>query len=202
MDYLKSRNHTYVNFTLVALNVLYFFFLEIAGSSENLFFMVDHGALIAPAVLVGKEYYRLFTAMFMHFGIEHLINNMLLLFILGPYLERSMGHIQYGLFYLICGAGANVVSVIFHAAEPVVSAGASGAVFGVIGGLLYVVLRNHGRLEDLSGRQMMVMSVLALYFGFENAGVDNAAHVAGLVIGFLGGIVFYRKPRTECPAEE
>ena len=83
MDYLRDRNNTCINFILIALSVGYFLFLEIAGSSEDIFFMLDHGAMLAPAVLVGKEYYRLFTAMFMHFGIEHLINNMLLLFILG-----------------------------------------------------------------------------------------------------------------------
>lgn len=193
MDYLKDRKNPYINFILIAVNVCYFLFLEMAGSSEDLLFMVDHGAMIAPAVLVGKEYYRLFTAMFMHFGIEHLINNMLLLFILGAYVERALGHGRYLLFYLVCGAGANAVSMLFHATEPVVSAGASGAVFGVIGGLLYIVLRNHGRLEDLNSRQMVVLILLALYFGFASSGVDNIAHVAGLLIGFVCGILLYWK---------
>lgn len=193
MDYLRDRNNTCINFILIALSVGYFLFLEIEGSSEDIFFMLDHGAMLAPAVLVGKEYYRLFTAMFMHFGIEHLINNMLLLFILGAYLERALGHVRYLLFYLLCGVGANIVSMMFHAMDPTVSAGASGAVFGVIGGLLYVVLRNHGRLEDLNSRQMIVLILLALYFGFASRGVDNIAHVAGLLLGFFFGILFYHK---------
>ena len=86
-----------------------------------------------------------------------------------------------------------MVSMMFHVMDSDGFCRASGAVFGVIGGLLYVVLRNHGRLEDLNSRQMVVMILLALYFGFSNRGVDNIAHVAGLFLGFLCGILFYRK---------
>ncbi|MDJ8939433.1 rhomboid family intramembrane serine protease, partial [Clostridium perfringens] len=77
----------------------------------------------------------------------------------------------------------------------IVSAGASGAIFGVIGGLLYAVVVNRGRLEDLSTRQLVVVIVCSLYFGFSSTGVDNAAHIAGLFVGILMGIVLYRKPK-------
>ena len=77
----------------------------------------------------------------------------------------------------------------------VVSAGASGAVFGVVGGLFYAVLVNRGRLEDLSTRQLVVMIVLSLYLGFTESGVDNIAHIGGLILGILAGILLYRKPK-------
>ena len=74
------------------------------------------------------------------------------------------------------------------------SAGASGAIFGVVGGLIYVVGINRGRLEDLSSFQLGALALVTLYHGFTSTGVDNAAHVGGLVIGIFLGAVFYRRP--------
>ena len=92
MEDLYGRKKAYVNTGLIALNVLYFLFLEATGSSENTSFMVAHGAMYAPLVIEKGEYYRLITSVFMHFGISHIMNNMLILFILGDNLERALGH--------------------------------------------------------------------------------------------------------------
>lgn len=192
-----TRKRSWVNGTLIVLNVIYFLYLEIAGSSENSLFMIQHGAMYTPLVLEYGEYYRLLTSIFMHFGINHIVNNMLVLFILGDNLERALGKVKYLVFYLFCGVGANLVSMFVgmdHSIQTV-GAGASGAIFGVIGGLLYVVGVNKGRLEDLSSRQLVIMILFSLYFGFTSSGVDNVAHVAGLVIGMLLAAVFYRKPK-------
>ena len=123
--------------------------------------MLEHGAMFGPLVLDGHEYYRLLTAVFMHFGINHIVNNMLVLFVLGDNLERALGKIKYLLFYLLCGVGANAVSMLFDMGQQThaVSVGASGAIFGVIGGLLYAVLVNRGRLEDLSSSQLIIMII-------------------------------------------
>lgn len=133
----------------------------------------------------------------MHFGIRHLSDNMLILFILGDNLERAIGHVKYLFFYLLCGVGANICSLVSEmnvAGYPVVSAGASGAIFGVVGGLIYVVGVNRGRLEDLSSVQLLILAAITLYLGFTSTGVDNAAHVGGLVIGIFLGLLFYRSP--------
>lgn len=193
----NRKNWYRVNILLIGINVLYFVYLEFAGSTDNTVFMIQHGAMYEPLVVGNKEYYRLLTSMFMHFGIEHIANNMLILFILGDYMERALGHIKYLIFYLVCGLGANVVSLVFNLnqGEAVVSAGASGAIFGVVGGLLYAVLINHGKLEDLSSRQMAVIILLSLYFGFTSTGVDNTAHVAGLLIGIVMAVLLYRRPK-------
>ena len=203
MKDLYRRKKAFVNIGLIAINVIYFLYLEMTGSTENTQFMVAHGAMYAPLVLEGGEYFRLLTSVFMHFGINHIMNNMLILFILGDNLERALGHIKYLLFYLLCGVGANVVSIILNLGDyrSVVSAGASGAIFGVIGGLLYAVLINRGRLEDLSARQLLIMIACSLYFGFTSTGVDNAAHVGGLFFGIVLGILLYRKPRKRCDME-
>ena len=151
----KKGNRAYINGAIIILNIVYFLYLEIAGSSENSLFMIEKGALYLPLLIEKKQYYRLITSVFMHFGINHLLNNMLVLFVLGDNLERALGHLKYLLFYLLCGVGANCISVAFDmlTLQPVgasVSAGASGAIFGVVGGLAVAVARNRGRLEDLS----------------------------------------------------
>lgn len=88
----------YVNGAIIAVNIIYFLFLEITGSSLNTGFMVKRGAMYAPLILQYGEYYRLLTSVFMHFGIGHLINNMLVLFVLGDNLERALGKVKYLIF--------------------------------------------------------------------------------------------------------
>lgn len=201
MPYRRSR--AWVNGTLIILNILYFLYLELMGSSEDAYFMLEHGAMYGPAVLEDHEYYRLLTSIFMHFGINHIVNNMLVLFVLGDNLERALGKVKYLLFYLLCGVGANVVSLLFElqTGDWAVGAGASGAIFGVVGGLIYVVAVNKGRLEDLNSRQLVVMAAFSLYLGFTSTGVDNTAHVAGLILGMILAAIFYRKPKRTCRAD-
>lgn len=196
----QRRPRAWVNGTLIILNILNFLYLELAGSTEDAYFMLEHGAMYGPFVLRGHEYYRLLTSVFMHFGINHIVNNMLVLFVLGDNLERALGKVKYLIFYLICGVGANVVSMLLEMPfeDWSVGAGASGAIFGVVGGLIYVVAVNRGRLEDLSTRQLVIMAAFSLYLGFTSTGVDNAAHVGGLIIGIILAALFYRKPRPTC----
>ena len=194
----NNRKKAYVNGILIALNVLFFLYLDLTGSSLDSRHMIDKGAMYLPLILEEGQYYRLLTSVFMHFGISHLFNNMLVLFVLGDNLERALGHIRYLIFYLLCGVGANLISLAADMGTMnyfVVSAGASGAIFGVVGGLIYAVAINRGRLEDLSTRQLVILVVLTLYHGFTSTGVDTAAHVGGLVTGIFLGMLFYRRPR-------
>ena len=94
----RYRKKAYVNGTIIILNIVYFLYLETAGSSEDSRFMIEKGAMFLPAILQAGQYYRLFTSFFMHFGIRHLSNNMLVLFILGDNLERALGSVKYLIF--------------------------------------------------------------------------------------------------------
>ncbi len=194
---IYGRKAAYVNTAIIIMNVLCFLYLELQGSTENAGFMLAHGAMFAPLVVDHGQYYRLFTSIFMHFGVGHLLNNMLVLFVLGDNLERALGHVKYLFFYLFCGIGANLVSMTVNimTGSLAVGAGASGAIFGVVGGLVYAVGVNRGRLEDLTSRQLGIMILLTLYHGFTSMNIDNSAHIGGLVIGILLGILLYRKPR-------
>ena len=194
---------------LILLNILVFLIVEFTGSSQNTMHMLDCGAAFTPMIIQGGEYYRLFTCMFLHFGIEHLLNNMLVLFVLGSRLEQVIGKIKFLLIYLIGGVFGNVISLLIElrTQDFAVSAGASGAVFAVMGAMIYIVIRNKGWLGDLSMRQILVMAAFSLYFGFASTGVDNTAHVGGMVSGFflsswkknIKGSTFFRSAfYTEC----
>lgn len=189
------RSRCYVTVGIAAVNLLVFFVYEIIGSNLDTKFMLNHGAMYAPYIKDSSEWYRCFTSLFLHFGIRHLLNNMLLLYVLGSYLERYLGRTKFLILYLISGVGANIISGVlsYNQGESVVSAGASGAVFAVLGGLIWVILANRGRLENLTAAKMVFMAILALYYGFSSPGVDNAAHVAGLGLGFILSVLLYRE---------
>lgn len=184
---------------IAAANVIVFLLLSVQGMTEDAEFLLRHGAMYMPYVAEAGEYYRLFTCMFLHFGFEHLMNNMMVLLIVGWNLEIEIGRWKYLLIYLASGLCGNVISAVWdiQTGQYAVSAGASGAVFGLIGALLYVVLRNRGRIGEVSGRGIIFMIIVMLYYGFSSTGVDNAAHVGGLLSGFFLAVLLYRKRKRE-----
>lgn len=169
------------------------------GMTEDAEFLLRRGAMYVPYVAEGGEYYRLFTCMFLHFGFEHLMNNMVVLLIVGWNLEQEVGKFRYLMIYMASGLCGNIVSAVWDiwTGEYAVSAGASGAVFGLIGALFYIALRNRGRIGDISGRGIIFMIAVMLYYGFTSTGVDNAAHIGGLLSGFLFSVLLYRKRKRE-----
>ena len=184
---------------IAAANVLIFLGLSFVGMTEDFAFMMEHGAMYVPYLMNGERYYTLITSMFLHFGFSHLMNNMVMLLVIGYSLEPEIGKIRFLLIYLGSGLMGNLVSAWFDVSQGsyAVSAGASGAIFGIVGALLYVAIRNHGRVGEISTRGLVLMAGLSLYYGFTAQGVDNAAHIGGLVSGFLLAVLTYwkRKPK-------
>ena len=193
----KELSKEPVTAVLLLLNIIIFLVTDFTGGTDNTIHMLECGAAYPPFILENGEYYRLFTCMFLHFGIEHLANNMLVLFVLGQRLEPVVGKNRFLLIYFLGGIGGNLISLVFDikGGNYAVSAGASGAVFAVMGAMIWVVIRNRGRLQDISTRQMLVMAAFSLYFGFASSGVDNAAHVGGMICGILLAVVLYH-PRS------
>ena len=183
---------------LIVVNVAVFMIMTMFGDTEDAVFMLQHGAMYEPFVIQQHEYYRIITCLFLHFGIEHLLNNMVMLGALGWNLELEIGKVRFLVIYFVSGIAGNILSLFYDLSteNPAVSAGASGAIFGLMGALLYVVILNRGRLGRLSGRGMLIMVALSLYFGFASSGVDNFAHIGGLVSGFILAIILYRKKKT------
>lgn len=192
-----TNKKSYYTIALVAVNIIVFLGLSFVGATEDGYFMLEHGAMYTPYVLLDGEYYRLFTSMFLHFGINHLLNNMITLAVLGWIMEAEIGKVKYLLIYFIGGLGGNLLSLALEvrSGEYAVSAGASGAIFAVVGGLLYMAIRNRGRIGNVSGRGLVFMAVLTLYNGFTSTGVDNAAHIGGFLTGLVLAVILYHKPR-------
>ena len=180
---------------LIAVNVIVFLFLSFRGMTEDGMFLLEHGAMYVPYMIEKGEYYRIFTSMFLHFGFDHLLNNMVILAAIGWNLEYEIGQLKFMILYLFSGLGGNLLSAYWdiRVGDYAVSAGASGAIFGVIGALLYVAIRNRGRIGDISGKGLVFMIILSLYYGYSSGGVDNMAHIGGLIAGFLLSVLLYRK---------
>ena len=184
-----------INIVIIIITAVVFFLMELWEKSQTdgyflgntTEFFLEHGALYAPKLLAG-EWYRVITYLFLHSGIEHLMNNMLVLYFLGNALEHYIGKIWYVILYFFSGIIAAMGSVLYNTEYPV-CVGASGAVFGVIGAMLWVVLKNRGTLQGISKKRMLFFVFLSVYGGFISQGIDNAAHVAGLVGGFFLAIL-------------
>lgn len=184
--------------SLIIINVIVYLLVEATGTSESTKHMVDWGAAYYPIMVKEKEYYRVITSMFLHFGLEHLFNNMLMLGLLGERFERIVGKARFLTVYLASGIVAGVGSIVYYVfvkGEYVVSAGASGAIFGIIGGVLALVILNHGRLEEITPLRMGIFLMITLGGGLRSSQVDNAAHITGLVVGFIITAVFYSLKR-------
>lgn len=175
-----------VSGTLVAANIVVYILCMFTGSV-----LYRMGNLNVVDVLLYREYGRIVWAMFLHSGISHIFNNMLILFFLGAMIEKEIGHFWYALLYFISGIGGNLLSLYVRMMNYDMSAslGASGAVFGLDGVLLAMVLLSGRKMSNVTPGRVMAMILLSLYNGFRGENIDNAAHVGGLVVGFLGGCI-------------
>lgn len=169
---------------LVAANVIVYLICTFTGD-----LLYNIGELDAAAVLLRGEYGRIIYSMFLHAGIEHLFNNMVILFFLGAMIEKVTGHLQLLLIYLLSGIGGNICSLLYKviAMDSMASVGASGAIFGLDGVLLAWILFDREDMPDVTPRRVVLMIILSLYSGFTAQNIDNAAHVGGLLTGFAAG---------------
>ena len=190
----RWRQQPIVSGALVIVNVIIFIACMFTGR------LYEIGELDGFSVLVNGEYGRVIWSMFLHANTNHLFSNMIILFFLGSMIEKEIGHIRYAVLYFLSGIGGGLLSLLFKAMtnSMVASVGASGAVFGLDGVLLAMVLLWNERLPNVTPVRVVLMIVLSLYSGFSGGNVDNAAHVGGLLVGFLGGCVvciFQRRKR-------
>lgn len=173
-----------VSITLVSINVLVFLACNLTGS-----LLYDLGMMDMWSVLMEGEYLRVVWAMFLHGDMGHIFNNMLILFFLGAMIEKEVGHIWYTLLYFLSGVGGNLLSLLYKiwTYDLAGSIGASGAVLGLDGVLLAMVLFSGRRMENVTPTRVCLMIFYSLYSGFTGRNVDNIAHIGGLLTGFLAG---------------
>ena len=186
--YMKRGSRIpYITISIIIVNFIVFTVMEIKGSTESVDFMLEHGALTYDSVVNDGEYYRLITSFFMHFGFEHIANNMAVLAILGYYLENIIKRRAYIILYMLSGVLAGAISMIWHhmLGDYCVSAGASGAVFGLIGGLVFLIISDRSLFKAIGIPRLIVFFLLIFYNGRVNSEIDNAAHIAGFIVGII-----------------
>lgn len=177
-----KRDIPFVTYGLLAVNVI--IFLLCTGMGNLLY---NTGMLYGPDVFDKGEVYRLITCMFLHSGMSHLTSNMLVLFALGEMLECEMGHVKFLILYFFAGIGGGLVSIGYgyYSDNIVSSIGASGAVFGMVGALLLLVIIHKGQFQTISLPRLIFAIIVLIYEGLVVENIDNAAHIGGLLTGFL-----------------
>jgi membrane associated rhomboid family serine protease len=192
----------YVTKALVGANILVFLLTvavgglsAVQGQETVLHYL---GAVVGPSFPVGASnypgiddgaYYRLFTAMFLHYGIIHLLLNMWALWVLGRSLEAALGPVRYLALYLLCGIGGNVACYLFS--PYAFSAGASTAIYGLFAAY-FLILRKLGR----NAAAILPIIVINLVLTFTIPGISIAGHLGGLVTGAVCGLgLAYAPPR-------
>lgn len=185
-----------LTYILVAINIIVFITLEFMGGTTNDEVMLKHGAMNSYMIVHFKEWYRLFTAMFLHFGMEHLLNNMLLLFLMGQIFEKAVGTTRFAAIYLGAGLTGSYLSFMNQClmGKNDLVAGASGAIFGMVGGMIVVILVHKGKYQGITTKRMLLMAALSLYFGFASAGTDNVGHIGGFLSGMVYTFMLYGLP--------
>jgi len=196
-EYKKQNTafkRTPVNIGIVITNIVVF--LAIGLIYKDFFAVYNSDIMLAMGALsyetfVDGAWYQIITSFFLHFGFTHLLNNMILLTYAGCELERRIGSIPYLIIYMFSGVLGNVASLIYYhgQGEQVVSAGASGAIYGVIGALFVILVFRKSQSPSLSPMRLLVMIVLTIYHGITSVGVDNAAHIGGLLAGIVSGFL-------------
>lgn len=181
--------------SIVALNVLVFLIVDLLLNHQQYETIMNELGVQWGAIRYQKEYYRLFSYMFLHSGMDHLFNNMIVLFFVGQSLERFITKPKFLAIYFGSGIIAGAVSMGYNMLknEYVLSVGASGAIFGLVGAMLYAVILHRGRLQSISTRQIMLFIIFSLYGGLASSNVDNAAHIGGFLAGIVLAAILIRK---------
>lgn len=174
-------------YVFMALQIIAYLFLEWKGGSTNTATLIKYGAKFNPLILEG-QWWRFFTPILLHIGFIHLFMNTLALYYLGPTIEKIYGRMRFLLIYLFAGFSGSVASFLFTTN---LSAGASGAIFGCFGALLYFGLNYRSLFLRTMGFNVLVVIAINLSLGFTIPGIDNAGHLGGLVGGFLATAVLH-----------
>ena len=173
-----------LTYILILINVIVFALMYIYGNgSEDIETLKNFGANYIPLVKSG-EYIRLITSAFVHIGIIHLLSNMYALYVIGRQVEQLYGRMKYILIYFISAITGSLFTVVFSSSNTV-AAGASGAIFGLLGALLYFGYSYRGYIGNSIINQVLPAILLNLVIGFSSPNIGNSAHIGGLIGGYL-----------------
>ncbi|API90540.1 rhomboid protease GluP [Virgibacillus pantothenticus] len=182
-----------LTYIILLLCVSLFLMLETNGGSENIQTLIQFGAKFNPAIMEDGEWWRIVSSMFLHIGWLHLVMNMIAVYYLGTLVERIYGSLRFLIIYFLAGIGGGIASFAFSAN---IAAGASGALFGLFGALLFFGLHHRRIFFQTIGTNVIMLIGINIVFGFSIPAIDNGAHLGGLVAGFIAsGIVHLPKQK-------
>ncbi|MCK8058714.1 MULTISPECIES: rhomboid family intramembrane serine protease [unclassified Fusibacter] len=165
---------------IIGINVLVFVIMFITDPSISSTTLINFGAKFNYHIVEG-QWWRFVTAMFLHLDFMHILFNMAALFILSRPLEHLFGKVKFIAIYMLSGIGGVALSFAFNNS---LSAGASGAIFGLLGAHLYLYFRNKDAYRMIFGYDFLLLIGINLVYGFVNPGIDNLGHLGGLFAGF------------------
>jgi len=188
-----------ITYSIIILNLIVYTFSSIFSQDiidMDMQTLVDMGALYGPFTVLKGEWWRLFTAMFLHAGMTHLLMNMFSLYLIGRGAEMYFDTKSYLSIYFFSGLLGGLVSLYIHPVS--VGIGASGAIFGVFGALAGFFLAHRERIQEHTKAFMKDFAIIIginLVIGFSIPSVDVSAHAGGLLVGFIGGFVLSKNPK-------
>ena len=188
-----------ITYSIIILNLIVYLFS--AFFSQDIIDMemqtlVDMGALYGPFTVLKGEWWRLFTAMFLHAGMTHLLMNMFSLYLIGRGAEMYFNTKSYLTLYLFSGLLGGLASLYMHPVS--VGIGASGAIFGIFGALAGFFLAHREKIQKHTKAFMKdfgIIIVINIVLGLSIPSIDMSAHIGGLIVGFIGGFVLSKDPK-------
>ncbi|WP_138415787.1 rhomboid family intramembrane serine protease [Aquibacillus sediminis] len=190
---LFSNGQPRITTIFLVMNILFFLFIEAKGGSTSTLTLITYGAKYNPAILDG-EWWRIISSMFIHIGILHLFMNMLALYFVGSAVEKIYGSGRFTFIYVGAGIMGGLASFAWN---PQIAAGASGAIFGLLGALLFFGVNYKRVFFQTMGWNLIIVILLNIVFGVTVPQIDNGAHMGGLIGGFVAAaIVFFPSKRN------
>lgn len=181
-----KKETPYVTYALIIINIIIFLLMYLFGNgSEDNATLIQFGALVSELV-AQSEFYRLVTSLFLHVGLIHLSFNMYALYILGPQIENFFGKGKFLIIYFLSGIIGNLLSILFM--DNTISAGASGAIFGLLGSIVYFGYHHRVFFGNVLRTQIFPIILLNLMIGFTISGINQLAHIGGLIGGYLAAL--------------
>lgn len=176
-----KKNEFYLSYILLGINIAIFIIMVLIDPNITTKTVINFGAKVNYKIADG-ELYRLITPMFLHLNLYHIIFNSLALYILGRDIEKIFGKTKFLLIYFIAGIISSIGSFTFNEA---ISAGASGAIFGLLGAHLYLYFTNKQVYKKIYGNSFLVLIGINIAYGFIHPNIDNVGHIFGLLGGLL-----------------
>ncbi|SHM44720.1 Membrane associated serine protease, rhomboid family [Anaerosporobacter mobilis DSM 15930] len=179
--------------SILLINIIIFLIMDLSFDWSIYNAFVEQGGISYDTIVKDHQFYRFLTHMFIHADMDHLFGNMIVLFFIGSQVEKRLGKYRYLILYFIGGFVAAITSLGYNRIQDssTLSIGASGAIFAVVGAMVAIVIFNKREFEEIGIRQLLFFVVISIINGMNAQGIDNAAHVGGLLAGLILGQVLY-----------